>query len=132
MKCVDGSWDYVAVCTPGLTKNGTNITIIIKDTVKVYIDSFLYTGPDTNASKVTLEVNTEKDVEDYNQVDDGTVNPLDYDISEDDWRMGRPQISNTNNTANNTSGIMNEINVNIYNSSIIVNSSDKINFKDMT
>lgn len=124
MRCIDGSWDYVAICTPGLSRNGTNITILIKDTVEVYINNFLYTsGENYQPANVTVEVVTQKKVEDMNKFDDTTANPLDYEISEDDWRMGPVQkMSSGSKATMNSTGI----NFNIYNSSIVVNSQHKI------
>ena len=119
MKCIDGSWDYVAVCNPGLARNGTNITILIKDTVQVYINNFLYaSGEKYHAANISIEVVTQKSVEESNQVDDTTANPLDYEISEDDWRMGPVQKVSPNSKVRNSTGI----NFNIFNSSVVVNS----------
>lgn len=121
MRCIDGSWDYVAVCTPGLTKNGTNITILIKDTVEVYINNFLYASDGKyQTSNVSIEVVTPKNESDTNYANDkySTINPLDYEISEDDWRMAPVKKGSTAPEApkNNT-----RINFNIYNSSVVVN-----------
>lgn len=116
MRCIDGSWNYVAICAPGLPKNGKNITILIKDTVEVYVHDFVYaSGQGYRPDKVTVDIVTKKDISDINEVD-STANPMDYEISEDDWRMGAPQRPLTGQ--NKTS-----FNVNIYNSSIVVNSN---------
>lgn len=47
MRCSDGSWDYTATCVPGLIKNATNITILIKDNVEIHISQFQYASPIT-------------------------------------------------------------------------------------
>lgn len=45
MRCLQGNWDYIARCTPGLTKNGTNITILIKDEVEIHVGDLQYVVP---------------------------------------------------------------------------------------
>ncbi|KAF9414619.1 hypothetical protein HW555_007548, partial [Spodoptera exigua] len=95
MRCIDGSWDYVAVCTPGLPKNGKNITILIKDTIEVYVHDFVYgSGQSSQPDKVKIDLVTKKDSVNVNEVD-STASPMDYEISEDDWRMGAPQRPET-------------------------------------
>ncbi|KAH9630574.1 hypothetical protein HF086_016078 [Spodoptera exigua] len=95
MRCIDGSWDYVAVCTPGLPKNGKNITILIKDTIEVYVHDFVYgSGQSSQPDKIKIDLVTKKDSVNVNEVD-STASPMDYEISEDDWRMGAPQRPET-------------------------------------
>ncbi|KPJ15425.1 Putative vitellogenin receptor [Papilio machaon] len=47
MRCSEGTWDYIALCSPGLIKNATNVTIIIKDNIEVHISQFQYASPIT-------------------------------------------------------------------------------------
>ncbi|KAF9797964.1 hypothetical protein SFRURICE_019307 [Spodoptera frugiperda] len=80
MRCIDGSWNYVAICAPGLPKNGKNITILIKDTVEVYVHDFVYaSGQGYQPDKVTVDIVTKKDISNINEVD-STANPMDYEI----------------------------------------------------
>lgn len=60
MHCIDGYWDYIARCSPGLTKTGTNITILIKDTVEVHKSEFNYTSPIHDSLITTGEQITNK------------------------------------------------------------------------
>lgn len=123
-------WDTVAFCSPGLTKNGTNITIIVKDEVKIFVSSFEYTGP---LNQVVPVVSNEDSVE--------------YDVDESDWRIGKPvnknifnnkgddgkvrKPSESNRSEGTTSkGTNTNINFNISNSSVVVQTEDRIVFKD--
>lgn len=134
MRCTESGWDYTAHCYPGLPKKGYNITIIIKDVITVSVGSFLYSSnwnsSDNSLSNMTVHDNTETGNKDVNTpLASTTVNPLDYEISEDDWRMGpigppRTQSVAPADNKNNDGGV----NVHIYNSSVTVNTNDKIHF----
>lgn len=112
MRCIDGDWDSVARCQPGLTKNGTNITILIKDKdqYEIHIGGFEYTvnsGPYSEYVRPNTP-NSESSNSDYNkpstptsskrpgtptanagfdQVTPVTPNDADYDIEQGDWRI---------------------------------------------
>ncbi|CAH2062409.1 unnamed protein product, partial [Iphiclides podalirius] len=63
MHCAGDSWDYVAVCTPGLLRDGTNITILVRGRVEVHVGVFRYAAPvETGSTR-------------FNQVDAGPVRP---------------------------------------------------------
>ncbi|KAG6463173.1 very low-density lipoprotein receptor-like [Manduca sexta] len=75
MSCIGavGAWNYVAKCIPGLVKNGTNITVIVKDKVEVFVSNFQYASPNSSSE-----------------------NNVEYAIDEGDWRIGtvtKPQIN---------------------------------------
>lgn len=104
MTCIEGSWNYVAMCDPGLVKQGTNITIIVKGNVNIYISGIPYVEP-IEPVKSTTE----------------------SEIDELDWRVGVPDNDNkfygnhNNNlidsvglvpqTKNNSHSISNSINI---------------------
>lgn len=106
MRCIDGSWDYVARCLPGLTKNGTNITILIReqDQYEVHIGSFQYTVPSSHSNtpdKVNPMADSFTTVNPaFQQVTPVTPNDVDYDIDEDDWRMLKPNSIGGNPNSN--------------------------------
>lgn len=149
MRCIDGYWDYTARCTPGLIKYGTNITILIKDTVEVYKGVFNYFVPLFNLSQNAVnndrfgnvgnnsfgyhhgqfvpvtEGNGNIGINDYN-INTVDENSVDYDIDGIDWRMDE-----TANVENKT--IINKkpfLNFNITNSSVYINTGDRIVFRD--
>lgn len=137
MKCIAGSWDYIAQCKAGLPKNGTNITILIKEKVEIYISDFVYVNANKN-NKVSVNIGSNSENNNVhnlnnndnlninvnnngyvNRITTTTVNPIDYEISEEDWRMAPAPINKKS-----------DVNLNIYNSSVVLQSSEKIKFKD--
>ncbi|KOB71983.1 Pattern recognition serine proteinase [Operophtera brumata] len=121
MRCVDGYWDYTARCSPGSIKHGTNITILIKDTIEVYKGQFNYYVPLFNQSQIGASINdrinnlgnnnssynygqfvpvTEGDSglginDNFNTFDENTVD----DIDGIDWRMGETPYDAKNKTS---------------------------------
>lgn len=87
MHCIEGIWDYIAVCNPGLTKNGTNITILIKDSVEVHVSDLYYVVPINNSYVKPIPVPITNN--DYTNSDNNNskpnssiINSIDKKISE--------------------------------------------------
>lgn len=123
MNCIEGTWDYIATCLPGLAKNGTNVTILIKDKVEIYISGFEYTV--RNKTQNLIENTTE------NQTENNTV---DYDaIDAVDWRMGGGKPT-TERGGDIDKGNKTLINITITNNTVGLNSNswlqDIIVFRD--
>ncbi|KAI8426932.1 hypothetical protein MSG28_014602 [Choristoneura fumiferana] len=58
MHCIDGNWDSTAICQPGTTSVGSNITIIVNDKIYVYVSGTDYSISIGNA----VEVHTHQNV----------------------------------------------------------------------
>ncbi|XP_026318818.1 vitellogenin receptor-like, partial [Hyposmocoma kahamanoa] len=79
MKCVNGNWDHVATCTPGLIKNGVNITILITDKLEVLVNNLIYYEPLFPNPRDKNVPNTNDD-EGNDEIDPG------------DWRIGNGEV----------------------------------------
>ncbi|GBP36297.1 Modular serine protease [Eumeta japonica] len=94
MKCIEGSWNYIANCIPGLTKNGTNVTILIKDQVEVYISGIQYTVTDGTKENITEKFTTQTVAKDNAVVKDFNA------VDESDWRIGAGVASAASESGN--------------------------------
>ncbi|CAH2101523.1 unnamed protein product [Euphydryas editha] len=105
MKCIDGNWDYIAICKPG---GNTNIIISINDTIKIYITSDNYNPPNIeintgNNSSIKVDSNSQIDVK-IVPIGNNNINI----VSNKNDTRSVPMSSNDNTTISPT-GIKNNI-----------------------
>lgn len=72
MKCIGGSWDYIARCNAGLPKNRTNIAIQINDKLEIDIGDFF----NDNSNKITVNLGSSSATNNNNNVYNLTNNNI--------------------------------------------------------
>lgn len=93
MKCIDGSWDYVATCVPGTVQNGTNITILIKDNVQIFISTLTYyEKPKITINNQVVNIDADPQVIDESFWRMGTVNNNDIIDINDNFKQVVPAL----------------------------------------
>lgn len=125
MKCIDGSWDYIAICKPG---GKSNVTIGINDVVKIYITSNHYNMPnieiDTdNSNNITVDSNVNLNVQITPNVNGYNINILSK--NNNTHNVPTDSISDTKNfsTGSSTQNVPVGCNKNTQNSSMVSNNN---------